>query len=56
MAYNTIREPYIRTLPPQDEESRLEYINEELRKLETTLDRINSLLTEIDNRLVGGGL
>jgi len=56
MTYNTDREPYVRLLPPGDEASQLEYINEELRKLEITLERVNSILIEIDTRLTAGGL
>jgi hypothetical protein len=56
MAYNTEKEPYTRLKPPANPESTIPYIDEELRKIEISVDRILTLLDEIDTRLTAGGL
>ncbi len=56
MSYGTEQEPYTRQPQPVDEESAKYYIDDELRKIETSLDRIASILAEIDTRLTTGGL
>lgn len=56
MAYNTAKEPYVRDVPRAEPEALVGFIDEELRKLEVTLARINDILEEIDSRLTAGGL
>jgi hypothetical protein len=56
MAYTTDKEPYTRLRPPAQPESTVPYIDEELRKIEVSLDRILTILDEIDARLNAGGL
>ena len=56
MTFTTDKEPYVRLRPPAQPESTVSYIDEELRKIEVALDRILSILDEIDTRLTAGGL
>lgn len=56
MAYDTEQEPFIRNFPPSEPEALIPFIDEELRKLEITLERVKQVLEEIDARLTNGGL
>lgn len=56
MAYNVTQEPYARQPQPENEESAKFYLDDELRKIELTLDRIAQILEEIETRLTAGGL
>ena len=56
MAYDTEKEPYVRDVPRAEPEALVSFIDEELRKIDTTLARINDILDEIDTRLTAGGL
>lgn len=56
MAYNVTQEPYSRQPQPANEESSKFYLDDELRKIELTLDRLAQILEEIDARLSAGGL
>jgi hypothetical protein len=56
MAYTTEQEPYSRQPQPENDESAKFYLDDELRKIEVTLDRIAQILEEIDTRLTAGSL
>lgn len=56
MAYDTEKQPYVRDVPRSEPEALIGFIDEELRKLDVTLARINDILDEIDTRLTAGGL
>jgi hypothetical protein len=56
MTYTTKKEPYSRQVPPGDTQTLVFYVDEELKKIELSLSRINDILTEIDTRLTAGGL
>lgn len=56
MTYNVTQEPYTRQPQPENDESAKFYLDDELRKIELTLDRIAQVLEEIDSRLTAGGL
>lgn len=51
MTRNIQKEPYIRSLPPEDDESLRPYINEEFRKIEASIDRLNgNLATNVEKQ------
>jgi hypothetical protein len=56
MSYTTNKEPYVRQVPPGDPDALVFYIDEELKKIELSLSRINEIVDEIDARLTAGGL
>jgi hypothetical protein len=56
MSYTTEKEPYIRSIPKADPESLIGFVDEEHRKIETSLSRIHQILEEIEARLTAGGL
>lgn len=52
MTRNISKEPYIRSLPPEDDKSLRPYINEEFRKIEASIDRLNgNLATNVEKEV-----
>jgi hypothetical protein len=56
MSFTTPLEPYKRSNPPQSPEGQLKSLQEEMRKLERTLEILIQAATELEARLTAGGL
>lgn len=56
MALSTVLQDYVRAPAPALPESYPRYIQEELRKLETTLKSITEAIKELDARLTAHGI